>query len=185
MKNTHQKCSVDPWGCHHTKTESNIFQRLMKKSEKMNQKRQNWGSPSGCRPVFGCQQPVLKSSLKHCFSDIFLVFGWKISEEHLKKYFDQLLGVPRTQKLVKINSNRFKDYWAQSQVVRNIREILYKRKNQTALKQLRRPKGRQLSEIQQFVFILLNSILLNLLSCLPFGFPTGFSSFSKLAEPSP
>ena len=161
-----------------------FFKNWWKSAKKLTKKRQNWGSPSGCRPVFGCQ-PVLKSSLKHCFSDIFLVFGWKISEEHLKKYFDQLLGVPRTQKLVKINSNRFKDYWAQSQVVRNIREILYKRKNQTALKQLRRPKGRQLSEIQQFVFILLNSILLNLLSCLPFGFPTGFSSFSKLAEPSP
>ena len=39
--------------------------------------------------------------------------------------------------------------------------------------------------MQQFFFITVNSILLNLLSCLPFGLQTGFSSFLKLAELSP
>ena len=43
-------------------------------------------------------------------------------------------------------------------------------------------KGRQLSNMQQYVFIIVNSILLHFLSCLPFGLQTGFSSFSKLAE---
>ena len=46
-------------------------------------------------------------------------------------------------------------------------------------------KGRQLGDMQQSVFIIVNSILVNLLSCLPFGLQTGFSSFPKLAEPSP
>ena len=39
--------------------------------------------------------------------------------------------------------------------------------------------------MQQFVFNFVNSILLNLLSCLPFGLQTGISSFLELAEPSP
>ena len=51
--------------------------------------------------------------------------------------------------------------------------------------QLWRPEGSQFSDMQEFVFIVVNSILLNLLSCLPFGLQTGFSSFLKLAEPSP
>ena len=39
--------------------------------------------------------------------------------------------------------------------------------------------------MQNFVLIIVTDILLNLLSCLPFGLQTGFSSFLKLAEPSP
>ena len=39
--------------------------------------------------------------------------------------------------------------------------------------------------MQQFVFIIANSILFNLLSCIPFGFQTRFSSFSKQIEPFP
>ena len=35
--------------------------------------------PSGSRPEFGCQ-PAFKSCLKHCFSDFFMFFGWKISK---------------------------------------------------------------------------------------------------------
>ena len=58
-----------------------------------------------------------------------------------------------------------------------IREILYKGKDQIAWKQLWRPEGRQLSDMQQFILISVICILLNLLSCLPFGFQTGFSSF--------
>ena len=36
--------------------------------------------------------------------------------------------------------------------------------------------------MQQFVFFIVNGILLNLLSCLPLVLLTGLSSFSKLAE---
>ena len=61
-----------------------------------------------------------------------------------------------------------------------VREILYKGKDQIARKQLWRPEERQLSNTQQFVFIVVNSTLLNVLSCLPFGLQTGFSRFSKL-----
>ena len=43
--------------------------------------------------------------------------------------------------------------------------------------ELWRPKGTQLSNIKQFVFIVVSSILLNFFSCLPFGLQTGFSSF--------
>ena len=39
--------------------------------------------------------------------------------------------------------------------------------------------------MKQFILILVFCILLNLLSCLPFGLQTGFSTFSTLAEPSP
>ena len=70
-------------------------------------------------------------------------------------------------------------------VMGKTREIYYKGKDQKALKLLWRPEGRQPSDMQQFVFIKVNSILLSLLSCLPFGLQTGFSSFSKPAEPSP
>ena len=40
-----------------------------------------------------------------------------------------------------------------------------------SLKQLWRPEGRQLSDMQKLIFIIVNSILLNLLSCLPLVFP--------------
>ena len=46
------------------------------------------------------------------------------------------------------------------------------------------PEGNQLIELKQFVFVKVKSILLNLLSCLPFGLQTDFSSFSKTAEHS-
>ena len=69
--------------------------------------------------------------------------------------------------------------------VTQIREILYKGKDQIAWKQLRRPEGSQPSDMQQFILILVICIFLNLLSCLPFGLQTGFSRFSKLAESSP
>ena len=65
------------------------------------------------------------------------------------------------------------------------REISFNGKDQIAWKHLWNPEGRQLSDIKQFVFIIVNIILLNLLSCLPFGIQTGFSSFSELDEPSP
>ena len=70
--------------------------------------------------------------------------------------------------------------WARNIVIQfqseyQIREILYKGKDQIAWKQLWRPEGRQLSDMQQFVFILVNSKLLNLLSCLPIGLQTGYS----------
>ena len=42
-----------------------------------------------------------------------------------------------------------------------------------------RSDGRQLSDMQQFVFNIVNSILPNVLSSLPFGLQTGFSSFFK------
>ena len=63
------------------------------------------------------------------------------------------------------------------------REILYKREDQIAWKQRWRPQGRQLSEMQELILIVVNCILLNLLSYLPFGLQTGFSSFSEIAEP--
>ena len=44
---------------------------------------------------------------------------------------------------------------------RIVREILYKGKDQIAWKQLWRPKGRQFSNMKQFVFIIVSSILLN------------------------
>ena len=43
-----------------------------------------------------------------------------------------------------------------------------------------------ISHTHAAIFIIkVNSILLNLLSCLPFGLRTGFSSFLKLGGPSP
>ena len=54
-----------------------------------------------------------------------------------------------------------------------------------ACKQLWRPEGRQLSDVQKLVLIIVNCIPLNLLSCLPCGLQTGFYSFSKIPEPSP
>ena len=57
------------------------------------------------------------------------------------------------------------------------REILYKGNDQIAWKQLWRPEGRQLSDLQQFFLIIVNRILLNLLICLLVGLQTGFSSF--------
>ena len=66
-----------------------------------------------------------------------------------------------------------------------IKEISYKGKDKIARKQLWRPEGRQLGNMQQFLFIIVNSKLLNLLSCLPFHPRTGFFIFLKLAEPSP
>ena len=58
-------------------------------------------------------------------------------------------------------------------------EILYKGMDQIAWKQLWRPEGSHLSDMQQFIFIIVNSILLNWLGCLPFGLQTSFSSYSK------
>ena len=69
--------------------------------------------------------------------------------------------------------------------VNSVREILYRGKDQVAWKQLWRPEGRQLSDLQQFVFIIVNSMLLILLNYLHYGIQTGFSSFLKVGEPSP
>ena len=72
--------------------------------------------------------------------------------------------------------------WSHSVWEYGAMEILYKGKDQIAWKQLWRPEGRQLSDMQQFFFIMENSILLNVSSCLPFGLLTGFSSFFKASS---
>ena len=60
------------------------------------------------------------------------------------------------------------------------------RRNRSTLLSRNRPqKETHLTELKQFVFVKVKSILLGLLSCLPFGLQTGFPSFSKTAEHSP
>ena len=69
------------------KNVSNFIKKLiivnLFKREKLTEKRQNWGTPLGSQPAFGCWL-ALKSNFKHCVSNVFLVFVWKINKKCLK-----------------------------------------------------------------------------------------------------
>ena len=54
------------------------------KEEKINQKRQIWGTPSGSRPAFACQ-PALGIAENTVFLNIFIDFRPKFIEKRLKR----------------------------------------------------------------------------------------------------